>query len=248
MVTDHAWPYNKLKADATPEENSAVGFLNYSSMTIKEMIALGPMVNKIMNDNSLIFAWGTWPFLKECIEVHESWGYDYVTCAFAWVKTNKLPVLKRIMEMYVKWKDGSINSKDIDQIFNDKAFFGMGRWTASNTEYCLLFRKGRPKFRKILFSQLVTTAKGAFETEAVYVADSSLIPAATLVHPVTGHSVKPDEVQDRIEKMVDGPYIELFARRSRPNWLCLGNEVTGNDIRSDLNDLGLLINKEVYTK
>ena len=27
---------------------------------------------------------------------------------------------------------------------------------------------------------------------------------------------------------------ELFARREREGWLCLGNEITGRDIREDL--------------
>jgi N6-adenosine-specific RNA methylase IME4 len=39
------------------------------------------------------------------------------------------------------------------------------------------------------------------------------------------HSRKPDCVRDRIERLVSGPYIELFARESKPNWDCWGNQV-----------------------
>ena len=39
------------------------------------------------------------------------------------------------------------------------------------------------------------------------------------------HSKKPDEFQDIIEKMFNGPYVELFARRERSSWTTWGNEV-----------------------
>lgn len=48
------------------------------------------------------------------------------------------------------------------------------------------------------------------------------------------HSAKPEALQDLIERHFPGPYLELFARRVRPGWACLGNELTGRDIRTDL--------------
>ena len=39
------------------------------------------------------------------------------------------------------------------------------------------------------------------------------------------HSRKPDIVYNHIEKMLEGPYIELFARRKRDGWFSWGNEV-----------------------
>jgi N6-adenosine-specific RNA methylase IME4 len=52
-----------------------------------------------------------------------------------------------------------------------------------------------------------------------------------------GHSVKPEDIQDRIEKMFsmeDHRHLELFARRKREGWTCIGNELSGEDIRNDL--------------
>lgn len=40
-----------------------------------------------------------------------------------------------------------------------------------------------------------------------------------------GHSEKPAEVHDRIERLVDGPYLELFARRYYKDWSVWGNEI-----------------------
>jgi MT-A70 len=39
------------------------------------------------------------------------------------------------------------------------------------------------------------------------------------------HSRKPDEVYERIERLVEGPYLELYARRERPGWVSWGDEL-----------------------
>jgi N6-adenosine-specific RNA methylase IME4 len=41
----------------------------------------------------------------------------------------------------------------------------------------------------------------------------------------TIHSRKPTEMYEIIEQCSPGPYIELFARRSRAGWTSWGNEV-----------------------
>ena len=49
--------------------------------------------------------------------------------------------------------------------------------------------------------------------------------------PVQAHSVKPDEQYAVIERISDGPYLELFARRQPPsthNWAIWGNEVVSD--------------------
>jgi N6-adenosine-specific RNA methylase IME4 len=39
------------------------------------------------------------------------------------------------------------------------------------------------------------------------------------------HSQKPEEFQTLVETVSPGPYLELFARRTRPGWSVWGNEV-----------------------
>jgi N6-adenosine-specific RNA methylase IME4 len=46
-----------------------------------------------------------------------------------------------------------------------------------------------------------------------------------VIAPHGGHSEKPEEIARRIERLYPGPYLELFARRQRPNWTVWGNEV-----------------------
>ena len=50
-------------------------------------------------------------------------------------------------------------------------------------------------------------------------------PVSWLNAGVTQHSRKPDEFYEVIEKMYDGPYLEMFARRERDGWEAWGNEV-----------------------
>lgn len=43
--------------------------------------------------------------------------------------------------------------------------------------------------------------------------------------PVSNHSKKPELVYEMIEKMYTGPFIELFARNTRPGWVSWGNDI-----------------------
>jgi N6-adenosine-specific RNA methylase IME4 len=76
---------------------------------------------------------------------------------------------------------------------------GSGYWTRANSEVCLLATRGNPK-------RLDAGVRQA------------------IVEPRRQHSRKPDCVHDRIERLVAGPYLELFARQRRPNWDCWGNQ------------------------
>lgn len=95
-------------------------------------------------------------------------------------------------------------------------FHGIGSYTASNTEDVWLLSNGTPR-RKGSASQVIPTT----ETEGI-------------VAPMGRHSRKPEAVQDRIELVFDGPYLEVFARRRRPGWTCIGGELDGLDIRESL--------------
>lgn len=50
-----------------------------------------------------------------------------------------------------------------------------------------------------------------------------------LFAPLQDHSHKPEEQFAIIERLSDGPYLELFARRRQPGW-----DVWGNEIDSDI--------------
>lgn len=77
---------------------------------------------------------------------------------------------------------------------------GLGYWSRGNCEFCLLATRGKPKRVDNCVRHLVIEPRGE-------------------------HSRKPDEVAARIERLVNGPYVELFARRQRDGWACWGDEL-----------------------
>lgn len=89
-------------------------------------------------------------------------------------------------------------------------FTGLGNWTRKNVEYCLLAVKGSPKVLKHDIHELI-------------------------VSKLREHSRKPDEQYERIERLLDGSFLEIFARNVREGWDVLGYEVeTSLDKRLDL--------------
>lgn len=79
-------------------------------------------------------------------------------------------------------------------------FWGMGYWTRANAEICILATKGSPERIAKDVHQVIMT-------------------------PIAEHSRKPDEAATRIERLLRGPYLELYARRERPGWTTWGNEI-----------------------
>ena len=80
-------------------------------------------------------------------------------------------------------------------------FAGMGYWTRANSEPCLLATRGKPK-------RLHKDVRQG------------------IIAPRREHSRKPEEVHGRIERLVGGPYLELFARAPRKDWMTWGNQTT----------------------
>jgi len=79
-------------------------------------------------------------------------------------------------------------------VYDDESFFtGLGFWTRANPETCLLATRGKPHRLSANVRKLI-------------------------ISPRREHSRKPDEVYPRIEALCDGPYLEMFARTSRPGW------------------------------
>lgn len=146
--------------------------VHYNTMDTKNISDLP--VASLAADNSMLFMWATFPNLEEALKVIKAWGFTYKTLGFSWIKTNKN---------------------------NGKPFFGIGYYTKSNCEVCLLGVRGKP----IKISNSVSSV---------------------VISPKESHSKKPSIVRDRIVQLCgDIPRIELFARESVPGWDCWGNEV-----------------------
>ncbi|AVT76612.1 hypothetical protein RPPS3_25490 [Rhodopseudomonas palustris] len=88
----------------------------------------------------------------------------------------------------------------IDIADNRLWHFGQGHWSRANPEMCWLATKGKPKRLHADVRQLI-------------------------VAPIMEHSRKPDEWLARAERLFEGPYLELNARRLRPGWVSWGDEL-----------------------
>lgn len=149
---------------------------HYSTMKTEELANLP--IEELADSNCFLFMWATMPRLPDAFVLMDAWGFKYKTVAFTWVKLNKN---------------------------TPTPFWGMGNWTRSNAELCLLAVKGKPK--------------------RVSMAVHSLIQSR-----IQEHSRKPQDARDRIIKLCgDISRIELFARSKTEGWDTWGNEVA-NDI------------------
>jgi len=145
--------------------------VHYSTMSLDD-IKLVP-VSIISEENCMLFLWATFPNLQEALDVIMAWGFTYKTLGFSWVKTNKK---------------------------NGQPFFGIGYYTKSNCEICLIGVKGKP----------------------IKVSNSI---SSVLIEPREEHSKKPAIVRNKIVEFCgDLPRIELFARDQVDGWDCWGNE------------------------
>jgi N6-adenosine-specific RNA methylase IME4 len=137
-------------------------------------------VGALAAPDCVLFCWVCWPTLLQSLDLIAAWGFTYKTCAFDWTKADTSQ-----LDMFRDDADGQL---------------GMGYWTRSNSEPCLLATRGTPK-------RLNADVRMA------------------IIEPRREHSRKPD-IHNRIERLVAGPYLELFARRPHPGWTVWGDEVS----------------------
>ena len=132
---------------------------HYDTMTIEDIkrMGVGAAGGGIANEDCVLFMWATFPMLREALDVIEAWGFSYKTVAFNWVKQNR-------------------NGTGI--------FMGLGNWTRSNSEICLLATKGKPK-----------RISGSVRS--------------IVLSPLQQHSRKPAEIRDRIVSLKETKIFEI---------------------------------------
>jgi len=156
--------------------------VHYNTMTLEDIKNLP--VNKITDKNCMLFLWTTFPNLQEGLDVVKAWGFDYRTLGFSWIKLNKK---------------------------NGKPFFGIGYYTKSNCECCLIGVKGKP----IVASNFVSSV---------------------VMSPREQHSKKPDIIREKIVELCgDIPRIELFARERYDKWDSWGDD---QNLNIETNSIG----------
>lgn len=89
---------------------------HYPTMSDEQLYQLP--VSTLAADTCVLFLWCTFPKLPEALKLIKAWGFTFKTVAFVWLKQNKS---------------------------GNGFFLGLGWWTRSNAEICLLAVKGKPQ-------------------------------------------------------------------------------------------------------
>lgn len=178
ILADPPWHFRNYSADAPGMMHErSRGANRYYPTMTTESIC---QLRVPAADDAVLFLWACWPMLPDAMRVIAAWGFEYKTLAWVWVKANPT---------YTGF------------------FKGMGYYTRSNSEPCLLATRGNPKKPRC---------------RSV---------SAVLYTPVQEHSRKPDEQYQKIERLYpEGPRLELFARRPWAGWDSWGNEVESDVI------------------
>jgi N6-adenosine-specific RNA methylase IME4 len=90
---------------------------------------------------------------------------------------------------------------------NGAPWFGMGRYVRNGHEVCLICTRGRVKVNN-------RSIRSGF---------AAPVPVDERGRYI--HSAKPPEIYAIAEKLSDGPYVELFARRRREGWIQFGKQL-----------------------
>jgi N6-adenosine-specific RNA methylase IME4 len=118
ICPDCPWPFDTYSVQGRQRSPDR----NYNTMTLNEIKALP--AGALAADNCALLVWAVRPEHPGVLDVIASWGFQYKTAGFVWVKTTK-------------------NAEAIT-LAGEGLHWGMGFATRSNTEPCLLATRGAP--------------------------------------------------------------------------------------------------------
>jgi N6-adenosine-specific RNA methylase IME4 len=182
LLADPPWHYNNRRAIRKDGKAARIGYgagSFYQTMSAAEIREL--QVGRLAADNSALLLWATWPTLPDAMRVISAWGFRFVTCGFLWVKST---------------------------LKSGQPWFGVGYYSKSNSEPCLLAVRGRMKPASNSVSQIVYEPHPRDEAGKII------------------HSRKPAIVREKIVELFgDVPRVELFAREQAPGWAAWGDQI-----------------------
>lgn len=137
ILADPPWTYANMK-----ERDTAMGGITYPTMSLDEIKQLP--IQSISAQNCALFLWATMPLLKEAIQVIEAWGFNYITCAFTWVKLNPS---------------------------GEGIYSGLGHWTNGNAELVLMGKRGHPQRNQKSVKQIIMAPRGRHSAKPAEIHD-----------------------------------------------------------------------------
>jgi N6-adenosine-specific RNA methylase IME4 len=230
IVCDPPWNFkDSLKMSDVKRGAQA----NYDTMTMQEIREL-PVKDYCHPDGAVLCLWVPSSLLQDGLDTMKAWGFEHKQ-TYIWVKTKIEPLqeLKKYLkeatkhlynlEPHKKLSDAITTvryaydmSQRVFPMINTLAF-GMGRLFRQTHEICLI----------------------GISSNKIYKQLNNKSQRSVSFGENLKHSAKPEHLQNSLEIMFPTAHkLELFARRIRPGWTCLGNEIcNGEDIRVSLSKL-----------
>lgn len=190
---------------------------NYSTMSMSDIEKLN-VKNLADPDGAVLCLWVPNSLLQNGLNIMKAYEFDHKQ-VYIWAKSKKdvtsklkLSIINNI-KVFLKDKDvKNISIKDIKKILNesfskfsinDTLGFGLGRLTRACAETCLIGTNNNKIYKKL---------KNKSQRSVSFA-------------PNLKHSAKPENLQDSLELMFPTDFkIELFARRQRKGFICIGNQ------------------------
>ncbi len=218
VISDPPWDFSD-KLEMSDVKRGAAA--NYDIMTNQDILDL--KVKDITENDAVLVLWVPSSLLQLGLDVMKKWGFAHKQ-TLPWVKLKKDP-FEKIKQLL---KSNTLSNKEIDACFdnfdyNNLLNFGMGRLFRQSHEIALIGVKGK------IYSKLQNKS----QRSVIFGVNEK-------------HSKKPDLLQDKLELMFPdcvGHFLEMFARRDKPNWTCIGNQCPssfGEDIRVSLERIAKL--------
>ena len=206
---------------------------NYSTMSISDIKQI-PVNDLADPSGAVLVLWTPSSLLQEGLDVMKAWGFAQKQ-TYIWSKTKIVPLegfkkmavsaAKKIYDLEPATRKGQVlnlvkracmdSMKEF--VLENTLAFGMGRLFRQTHEICLIGINDKGIYKKLNNKSQRSVSFGE----------------------VLKHSSKPEHLQDSLELMFPKTEkIELFARRLRSGWTCVGNEIcNGEDIRVSLSKL-----------
>lgn len=222
IIADPPWSYDDKMGAMKSTGNGAAS--QYRTMPFKDICELatpGHLMGQPIAPNAHLWLWITNPLLVQGYAqwLCDAWGFEPKTM-ITWVK-GRLVVraaagsdVRRSRRVYTALE----HDPDDDLIVDGDLVqhYAQGRYTRGTTEHVMFAVRGTcPALCHDLPSAFVHPGRW----------------------PDRLHSEKPPVIHDWAERLSPGPRLELFARRTRPGWDAIGDELPV-DIAPVVNDAG----------
>jgi N6-adenosine-specific RNA methylase IME4 len=200
IVVDPPWSFDDKGSRAAPDW---LDKFKYQTMSDEDILALP--VKRISAVKSHLYLWTTDAHIKLALRCITKWGFTY-KMTVPWVKRRPMDdaAMARVEAMILAGAPPKKVVSALRRAVAGPLQIGMGHYLRHAHEICLFAVRGK----------LGVNDKGV---------------ASVLEAPRQKHSQKPDKLQDMVERLSPGPYIELFARRKRDNWTIWGAQAPGDD-------------------